>query len=101
MKSTNLARGAKRLSLEYRASLREARLVKYGFVSPPSAGKQTFGTRLLEKRYMKIKKEMTNQQEQVASRRRANQVLVPKSNSPHPKLRRQRLSKLISTAIAA
>ncbi|MBD2315732.1 hypothetical protein [Phormidium tenue] len=26
-------------------------LVKYGFVSPPSAGKQTFVPRLLEKRY--------------------------------------------------
>jgi hypothetical protein len=27
-------------------------LVKYGFVSPPSAGKQTFVPRLLEKRYI-------------------------------------------------
>ncbi|MEA5479308.1 hypothetical protein VB774_16930 [Pseudanabaena galeata UHCC 0370] len=26
-------------------------LVKYGFVSPPSAGKQTYVPRLLEKRY--------------------------------------------------
>jgi len=25
--------------------------VKYGFVSPPKAGKQTFASRLLEKRY--------------------------------------------------
>jgi len=27
-------------------------LVKYGFVSPPKAGKQTYVPRLIEKRYM-------------------------------------------------